>query len=260
MNDVPRQTLRRILAKHGKEIAGNAERCRGLLNDLCGAYRREINVLVTAIEERVPLDLLAAARSVPTELLLTRLEKRLADQTGLTPEAARWSVESWALALGAATEAEIAARNSKPSDLPTAKTDAARSAQDESKIARLDLPLTNASDDQQPPILQGNRPSTKTAPPVNRQPAKAPFPTSPPASLPVNNQPVTPPTVTNYPPTPNQLAVSKSRPWLFRGCLVFVFMLIVSFVVLLFGVPFALEKMRETQRERQNEPPRFPVR
>jgi hypothetical protein len=118
MNELPRKTLRRILAKHGREIAGNAERCRGLLNDLCGGYRREINILVTAVEERVPLDLLAAARSMPTNLLLARLEKRLADQTGLTPEAARWAVGSWALALGLATDSEIAERESKPDNHP----------------------------------------------------------------------------------------------------------------------------------------------
>jgi len=30
--------------------------------------------------------------------------------------------------------------------------------------------------------------------------------------------------------------------------------------VLFFGVPYAIETMRETQRERNTEPPRFPVR
>ena len=110
MNNLPRQTLRRILAKHGKEICGDARRCESLLNDLCGAYRREINVLVTAIEERVPLDLLAGNRSMPLELLLTRIEKRLEEQTALTGEAARWAVESWALALDLVAESEIQAR------------------------------------------------------------------------------------------------------------------------------------------------------
>ncbi len=65
MNNLPRQMLRQILAKYGKEICSDARRCQGLLNDLCGSHRREVNVLVNAIEERVPLDLLAGASSMP---------------------------------------------------------------------------------------------------------------------------------------------------------------------------------------------------
>ena len=254
MNNQPRQTLRLILAKHGREIAGNAERCRGLLNDLCGAYRREINVLVTAVEERIPLDLLAAARSTPTELLLNRLEKRLADQTGLTPEAARWAVESWALALDAATDAEIAARASQQNDDPPAKPAKIQPPGDEHQPANQNPPQSTPIDNNPSPTAQTNQPATKQAPPVNRQPAKIPFPSAPPARLPANNPPSIPAAPANYP----QVSNAPSR--LFRGCLVFVFLLVVSFVVLLFGVPFALETMRETQRERQNEPPRFPQR
>ena len=107
MYELPRQMLRKIVVKYGKEICSNSRRCEGLLNDLCGSYRREINVLVIAIDERIPLDLLAGANSISHELLLTRLEKRLEEQTALTAEAARWAVESWALALGFTTDVEI---------------------------------------------------------------------------------------------------------------------------------------------------------
>ncbi len=113
MKNLPRRMLRQILTKHGEEIYRDARRCENLLKDLCGADRREINVLINAIEERVPLDLLAANPSMPLELLLTRLEKRLEEQTAMTGEAARWSVESWALALNLATESEIQARRKR---------------------------------------------------------------------------------------------------------------------------------------------------
>jgi hypothetical protein len=120
MNDFPRQALRRIVAKYGKEICSDAPRCENLLKDLSGSHRREINVLVTAVEEHIPLDLLAASRSMPLELLLTRLEKRLAEQTALTADAARWSVESWALALDLAAETKFC-RDQNKTSLPRRK-------------------------------------------------------------------------------------------------------------------------------------------
>src|SRR5215204_955426 len=123
MNNIPRQKLRQILAKYGKEICSDARRCESLLNDLCGSYRREINVLVNAIEERIPLDLIAGTSSVPSELLLNRLEKRLEDQTALTAEAAKWAVESWALALGVVTDAEIEKRQQELIDLAPSKVE-----------------------------------------------------------------------------------------------------------------------------------------
>ncbi len=254
MNNIPRQTLRRILAKHGKEIAGDVGRCKGLLNDLSGAYRRENNVLVTAVEERIPLDLLAGARSLPTDLLLTRLEKRLADQTGLTPEAARWAVESWALALGVATDSEIAARESKQINHTTGEPAKILPPAAENKPLNQKPPELKPVGNQPPTKAPINQATTKQTPPARRAPAKIPVPSAPPVHLPANNASAIPTTVPNYP------TARKTPSWLFRGCLVFVFLLIVSSVLLLFGVPFALEKMRETQRERQNDPPRFPVR
>src|SRR5687767_15951192 len=104
MNDAPRRTLRELIARHGPGLCSDARRCEGLLRDLCGEHRREINILVGALRERVPLDLLAGRNNVPAGLLLTRLSKRLEDQLAITAEASRWAVESWALALGVRSE------------------------------------------------------------------------------------------------------------------------------------------------------------
>jgi len=253
MNDVPRQMLRRILAKHGKEIGSDARRCEGLLNDLCGSYRREINVLVNAIEERVPLDLLAASSSMPQELLLTRLEKRLEDQMGLTAEAARWAVESWALALNAATDAEIQARRNRVESVapPISKTETVQP--DDSSAAAVKIPNVNRRNPPQPTTV----PPPRTNPPIIRQSPTTPKP-SPPVILPTNNQAVNPPPVQTQ--TTNQPIAARRGFGIFRGCLLVIFLLAVTSVALFLGVPYAIEVMRETQRERNNEPPRFPVR
>lgn len=260
MDNLPRQTLRRIVAKYGKDIAGDARRCEALLNDLCVSRRREINVLVNAIEERIPLDLLAAANSLPLELLLARLEKRFEDQMGVTPEAARWAIESWALALGIATEREIEEREQKQSKPTSAKAETIQSLESETKAANSSVSNINRVNPNPLPKTQTPVPSPRTAPPASAQQSKTPQPL-PPVYLPTGNQPsvqTPPPNLPARPPNPS--AVSKGGFSLFRGCLLMIFLLAVTSIVLFFGVPYAIEVMRETQRERNNEPPRFPVR
>jgi hypothetical protein len=260
MNNFPRQVLRQILTKYGKEICGDARRCDALLNDLCGSYRREINVLVNAVEERVPLDLLAGAGSIPPELLLTRLEKRLEDQTALTAEAARWAVESWALALDVTTDAEIEKRRQKQSDASSAgKAGTTPPLQSENKAANHNVSNINLPERQRPPQTQTPVAPPQNTPSVNRQPSKIP-PVPPPVYLPQNNRPpVQPPAVNPQLQPTDPAAVSKSPFRLFRGCLIIVFLFAVASVALLFGVPYAVKVMRETQSERNDEPPRFPA-
>lgn len=253
MNDFPRQALRRIVAKYGKEICSDALRCENLLKDLSGSHRREINVLITAVEEHIPLDLLSASRSMPLELLLTRLEKRLAEQTALTADAARWAVESWALALSLATENEILSRpKQNESAAPqTAKTKTAPPNQSSPG----EIPSTNRNNSIKPTITPP-APRQRTVPPVMRQPAPMPK-SSPPIISPKNNPPVAPPSQT---PTINQPTLVRKGLGVFRGCLIIVFLLAIASVALFFGVPYAIEVMRDTQRERNEESPRFPSR
>jgi len=268
MNNLPRQMLRRILTKYGNEICSDARRCESLLNDLCGEYQREINVLVNAIEERVPLDLLAAGNSMPRELLLTKLEKRLEEQTALTIEAAQWAVESWALALNVATEAEIEERRRKQAKLNPPISNVQPNQAEENKVKntnQTNLPLPAPTQKRTPP------PQPKPQPPIQRFPTNQPTANAPrqqttkfpsPGNLPVNRPSAqTVPTAQNMPtqmPTP--AIVAKRSFGFFRGCLIIIFLLVVLLPVLFFGVPYAIETMRETQRERNDEPPRFPVR
>ncbi len=103
MHEQPRRILRQLIQRHGMELAHDPRRTQALLNDYCGHCRREIFVLVQAQRERIPGELLAAPRWMPTETLHTRLARRLEENLALAPEAAAWAVESWALALGHGT-------------------------------------------------------------------------------------------------------------------------------------------------------------
>jgi hypothetical protein len=104
MNDIPREQLKQIVGQYGRSISEDPKRCEALLRDFCGQYRKEINVLVNAIKEAVPVDLSNSQHRVPSDLLLAQLTKRLEDRLAIDPIAARWSVESWAIALSLISE------------------------------------------------------------------------------------------------------------------------------------------------------------
>jgi hypothetical protein len=246
--------LRRILDKHGEDVCGDARRCENLLKDACGSYQREINVLVNAIEERVPLDLLAANRSMPTDLLLTRLEKRLEEQTAMTAEAASWAVGSWALALDIATDAEIEARENRAKSSPPISN--AGKILPDNPASNSNVPNVNRTNPVQTPKTQTSPLPKPSQPPIIRQPTRTPSP--PPVFSPTNNPPAAAPPVQTQKANPP--VIFKRRFGIFRSCLLVIFLLIVSSIVLFLGVPYAIEVMRETQRERGAEPPRFPVR
>ncbi len=135
MNDLPRRKLVEIVAKHGVSIVENPRRCEGLLRDYAGAFRREISVLTMAVEERVPLDLLAG-KSTPRSVLFGRLTQRLCDNLALSEQAAKWAVNSWALALEVVSGDELksieqpnAAPNAVSTNAPTTPNAASPTAQ-----------------------------------------------------------------------------------------------------------------------------------
>lgn len=100
MHQTPRRTLAKIVEKYGDELISDPRRTEALLNDLCGKHTREIFVLIQAQRRRVPAELRESPRWIPTSTTINRLITNLENQLALTPEAATWAVESWAIALG----------------------------------------------------------------------------------------------------------------------------------------------------------------
>jgi Protein phosphatase 2C len=104
LNDLPRQKLCEIVDTYGRYIYDDPQRCNGLLLDYCAEYRREINILMNALEEQVVAELLVSSSRESYEGMLSRLAWRLCENYGLAEDFARWGVESWALALGIISE------------------------------------------------------------------------------------------------------------------------------------------------------------
>ena len=57
-------------------------------------------ILVCALKQKVPTNLLSFSGKIPIELTMVQLTNRLQADLSLNKSAARWGIESWALALG----------------------------------------------------------------------------------------------------------------------------------------------------------------
>jgi hypothetical protein len=100
MDENPRRILAGFIRKYGTRLIADPARCEGLLRDTCSGYPREVFVLVHTLRQRVPAGLLASQGRVALEMLLPLLVQRMQDQCAFDEGAARWGVESWAIALG----------------------------------------------------------------------------------------------------------------------------------------------------------------
>jgi hypothetical protein len=94
------QTLHEIIVTYGADICDEPARLEGLLRDQCGQYKREIRLLINTLKEGVVSELRLGKESMPVEVLIPRLCKKIEENLLLSPDVAEWAVKSWAVALG----------------------------------------------------------------------------------------------------------------------------------------------------------------
>lgn len=111
MKELPRKKLCYLVTRYGRSVCDDSLSCEGLLRDVCGEYHREVFVLVCALKEQIPSELLRSHDNIPHSMLMMKLTKRLSNNLALTKNAAKWAVESWALALGIITYNDIKMKN-----------------------------------------------------------------------------------------------------------------------------------------------------
>ncbi|MBA2341103.1 MAG: hypothetical protein H0V88_11955 [Pyrinomonadaceae bacterium] len=253
MIDVPRQTLREIVAKYGRTVCEDPKRCRGLLRDFCGSYRREINVLVGALEERVGVELLAVREgrsSMPREVLLSRLTKRLEDNLALTEGAARWAIDSWALALGVLSEAEVKAREREATEVELRK--------DEARVELLvkkQIENSGSSNSQTQTKIKEEPDALPEQPDVriiaSPPPTEPPVVVAPRQAAPVSTK------KSSQPPTPVPVdPPRRRRRGKFRSCVLGCLLIIVLTALAIFGTFVVVPLLRdEQQQQAPTQPP-----
>ena len=100
LSNAPQLALRRLLTDYGPVLLEDPARVHALLADLCGSSSRERFLLVHALREHIPFELLVQQSDDTDQMQL--LSQRFQRRCGLSTEAARWALESWSLSLEAA--------------------------------------------------------------------------------------------------------------------------------------------------------------
>jgi hypothetical protein len=102
MNDLPQAQFNQLLSTYGSQLCEEQQRCEALLRDTFPEYPRQVSLLVNALKQGVPQELLASHNKIPFEVTRSRLALKLADEMFVQDEAAQWVVNSWSEALGVA--------------------------------------------------------------------------------------------------------------------------------------------------------------
>lgn len=102
----PQKVLHDICITHGPSILDDPQRIKGFLSDLCPLRKREINLLMAALAERIPQALINA-RSIPVEVLSEQFIKKLHDHHGISSEFAKWTIDAWKSALNIGSSQHI---------------------------------------------------------------------------------------------------------------------------------------------------------
>lgn len=99
------EKLVEILREYGTAVLNDPNRCNGLLRDKCPMNKREINVLIQALEAGVPGRLNGGVESVA--VLVPKLIRLLEGDYSLSAAPASWAVTTWAVALGLQVKSEM---------------------------------------------------------------------------------------------------------------------------------------------------------
>jgi hypothetical protein len=108
------EKLKELIGHEGHSILDDGPRLEALLRDYCAGEKRDVYVLITALNEEVPRRLLTVTSGIPLEPVRATLTENLHQSRGLDIQVARWAVDSWAVALGLEASSELVLERTCP--------------------------------------------------------------------------------------------------------------------------------------------------
>jgi hypothetical protein len=113
MNDLIRNQLRDLIAHQGQALCLSPERCKAALSEICGQNPAEQYVLSSIVDLGLVPEILNLKREADWLQTEHAMILRLQEERALQPEAARWGLQTWALALGKIRDHQLNARMSE---------------------------------------------------------------------------------------------------------------------------------------------------
>jgi len=99
MNDIVREKLCKIIENHGRLVYHEDKKLEGLLKDICGGNKKEINLIMIAVRSGIASEMLNLKTDGNIEILLPQLIKKIIDDYGLESVTAKWAIETVAISL-----------------------------------------------------------------------------------------------------------------------------------------------------------------
>lgn len=105
MNNKIRQVLKNTLSNF-PNIINNENKLKAILIDRCPNNILEVNLIINALQLKIPVELTNNNNEALFPILLAKLTKQLEDSFGTTNDKAKWSVITWAVALNLTSETQ----------------------------------------------------------------------------------------------------------------------------------------------------------
>jgi len=113
--DTTRKNLIGIISRCGQNILEDPKKLKNLLLDLNqGIEKKEVNIICNSLDDMIPFDLIKNKDNLPYEIIAERSMQRLQNSYGITEDLARWTVDTWALALNIISRNAILNKKSSP--------------------------------------------------------------------------------------------------------------------------------------------------